>query len=119
MATTAEHNQLIKICFDGSKHLKHVLSQDEIRQMTVIENRFPLTKLPVCGNCERLAMWSQGMQATCRHCGTITKSPITYATYLASGYDVDQTGATAKEIMNKSSIIREKVLPDYRIGGRS
>lgn len=118
MATTAEHNQLIKVILDGSKHLKHVMTQEEIKQMTIIENRFPLTKLPVCGHCERLAMWSVGMQATCRHCGSITKNPITYSTYLASGYDVDTTGATAKDVMSKSNLIRERILPDYGIGGK-
>lgn len=117
MATTQEHNQLVKICFDGSKHLKHVLSQEDIMQMTLIENRFPLTKLPVCGGCERLAYWSAGMQATCKHCGTITKNPITYSTYLASGYDVDTTGATAKVVMEKSNYIRDRILPIYGIGG--
>lgn len=113
MSTVQQHNEIVKICFDGNKHLKHVLSMDEIRQMTLIENRFPLTKLPICGSCERLGLWSVGMQCTCKHCGTITKNPITYSSYLASGYDVDPTGATAKSVMNQSDIIRDKVLPDY------
>jgi hypothetical protein len=115
VASNQEHNQLIKICFDGNKHLKHVLSSEEIVQMTMIENRFPLTKLPVCGSCERLAMWSAGMQATCRHCGTITKSPVTYSSYLSSGYDVDATGKTAKSVMEKNKKIRELILPEYRM----
>jgi hypothetical protein len=110
---TQQHNQLIKVCFDGSKNLKHVLSMEEINRMTMIEGRFPLTKLPVCSHCERLAMWSRGMQATCTHCGTITKNPITYATYLASGFDVDTTGATAKSVMQASESMREKILPQY------
>ena len=105
MASIQEHNELIKVVFDGNKHLKHVLSADEIRQMTVMENRFPLTKLPVCGHCEKLGMWSKGMQCTCKSCGTITKKPITYSTYLASGYDVDSTGKTAQRVLS--------VLPDY------
>ena len=82
-------------------------------QMTMIENRFPLAKLPVCGGCERLAMWSRGMQATCRHCGTITKNPITYSSYLASGYDVDATGATARTVLGKTGTARSDYLPEY------
>ena len=113
MATVQEHNEIVKICFDGNKHLKHVLSMEEINKMTMIENRFPLTKLPVCGHCEKLAFWSQGMMATCKHCGTITKSPITYSSYLASGYDVDNTGHTAKNVMGKIEERRDKILPDY------
>jgi hypothetical protein len=114
MATVAEHNQIIKMCFDGNKHLKHVLSNEEIRNMTIIENRFPLTKLPVCGSCERLAMWGKGGQGVCRHCGTITKNPITYSSYLASGYDVDQTGTTFRSVAHKSEMVkRDIILPDY------
>ena len=113
MSSVAEHNAFIKVCFDGNKHFKHVLSSHEIAQMTLIENRFPLTKLPVCGSCERLAMWAKGMQGVCRHCGTITRSPITYSSYLASGFDVDTTGATAKSVMNKSPVKRDAILPEY------
>lgn len=115
MATVKEHNELIKVCFDGSKHLKHVLNNDEINNMTMIENRFPLTKLPVCGHCEQLALWSKGMTATCRKCGTITKYPITYSSYLASGYDVD-SGTTAKEVLKYRQGVNA-FLPNYRIGG--
>lgn len=113
MATVQEHNELIKVCFDGNKHLQHVLSMDEIRQMTLIENRFPLTKLPVCGHCERLAYWAKGMQAICKHCGTITKSPITYSSYLASGYDVDPTGHTARQVMSSREEYGRIILPEY------
>jgi hypothetical protein len=81
--------------------------------MTMIENRFPLSKLPVCGGCERLALWGKGMQGICKHCGTITKSPITYSSYLASGYDVDATGATARSVMNQSEVARQELMPDY------
>jgi hypothetical protein len=79
----------------------------------MIEARFPLTKLPVCGSCERLAYWAKGGQAICKHCGTITKTPITYSTYLASGYDVDATGATAKSIMKDEREKRSIILPEY------
>lgn len=113
MSTTQAHNQLIKIMFDGSKNLKHVLSTEEIYKMTMIENRFPLTKLPVCSACERLAYWGKGMQGICKHCGTITKAPITYSSYLASGYDVDPTGQTAKTVMQSEMQKRELILPEY------
>ena len=117
MATTQEHNQLIKVCFDGNKHLKKVLDSEEIRNMTMIEGRFPLTKLPVCGCCEGLALWSHGGQAICRKCGSITKNPITYSSYLAAGYDVDATGQTAKSALLTREQIAEQLLPDYeRLG---
>ena len=91
------------------------MSNDQINKMTLIEDRFPLAKLPVCGGCEGLAMWSAGMSATCTKCGTITKHPVTYATYLANGFDIDQTGETAKKILEQ----REIILPDYaRLEGR-
>lgn len=114
MATTTQHNNLVKICFDGNKHLKHVLSNSEIAQMTLIENRFPLTKLPVCGGCEGLALWSRNKTATCRKCGTITQNPITYSSYLASGYDVDATGKTAKTVLKAEENMRAS-LPEYKI----
>ena len=84
----------------------------------MLEGRFPLTKLPVCGSCEKLALWSRGKQAVCRLCGTITKSPITYSSYLASGYDVDATGETAKKVFNQANMEKERqrrqlILPDY------
>ena len=110
---TKGHNQLIKVVFDGSKHLKHVLSSDEIRQMTMIEGRFPLTKLPVCGHCERLAVWGKNMSGVCRHCGTITRVPITYSNYLSAGYDVDATGDTARRVMCQEKERRDIVLPKH------
>jgi hypothetical protein len=113
VADTQQQNELIKICFDGNKHLKHVLSMQEINQMTMIENRFPLTKLPVCGSCERLAYWGKGMQGICKHCGTITKAPITYSSYLAAGYDVDPTGATARSVMINNEFARKELMPEY------
>lgn len=118
MTTIGQHNQLIKICFDGSNHLKHVLSNEEIKNMTLLEERFPLTKLPVCGCCEKLAMWGKDMCGVCRSCGTITKNPMTYSNYLASGYDIDATGATAREVLNKRQIASALILPDYGIGGK-
>lgn len=109
-----EHNKLINIVFNGNKHLNHVMNNDEIRQMTLIEGRYPLTRLPVCGHCEGLAMWAKGGQAICRKCGTITKNPVTYSSYLASGMDVDPTGATFRGISHQREMRkRDVILPDY------
>lgn len=109
-----DHNKLISVVFDGSKHLKHVLNNEEVRNMTMIEGRYPLTKLPVCGGCEGLAYWSRGGQATCRKCGTITKNPITYSSYLASGYDVDPTGETFRGVAHQGEMMkRDIILPDF------
>jgi hypothetical protein len=103
MATAQQHNNIINVIFDGNKHLKHVLSDQDIAQMTMIEGRFPLTKLPVCGHCEKLGLWhkdsyTQKIVGVCRSCGAITKSPITYSTYLASRMDVDETGDTFRKM---------------------
>jgi hypothetical protein len=123
MASNHQHNQLIKIVFDGNKHLKHVLSDDQIKQMTMIEGRWPLTKSPVCGHCERLGLWHKDSVTgkpvgVCRTCGTITKSPVTYASYLASGMDVDETGHTFRAVdgasRRKDKQNREIYLPDFR-----
>lgn len=80
--------------------------------MTMIENRFPLTKLPVCGSCESLAFWCRG-EAHCKKCGTITKSPVTYSTYLGSGFDIDATGHTARKVLQDEMNKRLMILPDY------
>jgi hypothetical protein len=124
MATTAQHNQIIKVVFDGNKHLKHVLSSQEIKDLTMIENRFPLTKLPVCGHCEKLGLWSQSDGkpiGICKSCGSITKSPITYSTYLASKMDVDQTGDTFRSVDMLSKKIddfnRKVYLHKFNMGG--
>lgn len=79
----------------------------------MIEDRFPLAKLPVCGHCEGLALWSKGKTGVCRKCGTITNNPITYSSYLASGYDIDPTGHTAKKALKTREEIKEKYLHEY------
>jgi len=126
MATAAEHNQIIKIKFSGNTHLKHVLSNDEIRQMTMIEGRFPLTKLPVCGHCEKLGLWSRDILndeiiGICKSCGTITKKPITYSTYLASKQDVDETGDTFRRMAtidkDRDYVNRFIYLPEFNMNG--
>lgn len=113
MASVLEHNQLIKICFDGSKHLKHVMTSEEIKKLSIIEGKYPMTRLPVCGSCEKLAYWHKNGTAYCPSCGTITKSPITYAQYLASGYDVDATGQTARMALETERSKRAVILPEY------
>lgn len=121
-----KHHNILKVIFDGNKHLKHVLSDNEITQMTLIENRFPLTKLPVCGHCEKLGLWSKDVLTqkpigVCRSCGAITKRPLTYSTYLASKMDVDATGDTFRRMANLDKKLdtynRNVFLHDYGIGG--
>ena len=111
MASIAQHNTLMKVVFDGSKHLKHVMTSEQINKVTLYEHRYPLSRMPVCGHCEKLAYWHRGGTAYCPFCGTYTKKPITYSSYLASGYDIDQT--TARWMLDKEKKVRAKVLPDY------
>jgi hypothetical protein len=123
--SVAKHHNILKYVFNGNKHLKHVLSDEDIKQMTLIENRFPLTKLPVCGHCEKLGLWSRGSKGepvgVCRVCGTITKHPITYSTYLSKKMDVDPTGDTFRRMLNTEKKREEKkrilYLHDFKIGG--
>jgi len=103
-----DHNSLMKVVFNGNKHLNHVMTSDQIQKSDLLESRYPLTRMPVCGHCERLAYWN-ATNAYCPHCGTVTKKPVTYSTYLASGYDVD-TGIASK-MMELDR--RRKILPDY------
>lgn len=49
------NNKLLKI-FNDNKHIKHILTNDDIKRMCFVEGRYPFTRLPVCNNCERLAM---------------------------------------------------------------
>jgi hypothetical protein len=122
LATAKQHNQIMNYVFEGNKHLKHVLTDDDIKQMTMIEGRFPLTKLPVCGHCEKLGLWhrdpyTQKNVGVCRSCGAVTKKPVTYSSYLASGYDVDATGTTFRQMAmvekNKELVKRFIYLPDF------
>jgi hypothetical protein len=113
LASVAEHNQLLKVCFDGNKHLKHVMTSNEIHKMTLIEEKYPLSRLPVCGGCEKLAYWHHNHTAYCPSCGTITKVPITYASYLASGYDVDATGNTARMVLEKERSKRSLIIRNF------
>jgi hypothetical protein len=112
--STKKHHDIIKVIFNGNKHLKHVLSSEEVRQLTLVENRFPLTKLPVCGHCEKLGLWSKDSITkrpigVCKSCGSITQQPITYSTYLASKMDVDPTGDTFKRML-----VTERKIDNYK-----
>ena len=104
-----DHNTLMKIVFDGNKHLKHVMTADEVQKSVHLENRYPLSRMPVCGHCERLALWTRNKQAFCEYCGTYTRTPVTYSSYLASGYDVDKGIANRMMELDK----RNKILPSY------
>ncbi len=114
MATVAEHNQIMKCVLDGSKHLKHVMDSKQVAKVGFLENRYPATRLPVCGHCEKLAFWHTGGQAFCPACGTYTMKAITYSTYLASGYDVDPSCATSRKMFELEKKKRERFLPIYR-----
>lgn len=114
MATEKQHNQIIGYHFNGNKHLNHVLSDKEILDMTVIEGRFPLTKLPVCAHCEKLGLWTKDYLTKkpcgyCRSCGSITRSPVTYSTYLAQKMDIDATGESFKNMLEV-----DKKYEDYK-----
>lgn len=83
----------IYTCIAGERlHGRHFLTGDLVRKMTLIENRYPLAKLPMCGRCEKAALWTGtedgGMAGYCEECGTTTTNPITYAEYLSQGHDL-------------------------------
>lgn len=113
MASIAQHNNLLKCMVGGQAHFRHILTNDRIAKMTMLEGRYPITRLPVCEHCERLAMWSgknvKGEKiGTCPHCGTRTVNPFTYAEYLMHGYDVDKSDgreATGIEMRARNRIL--------------
>ncbi len=111
MATIDKHNQIIKVNFGQGKHFQHVLTNKDIQRMTMLEGRYPVSRLPVCSGCERVAYWGHGGQGVCPECGTITKDPITLSEYMAKGYDIDRTGLgrDTKDEMNN----RDVILPAY------
>jgi len=121
---TKEHNNLIAKCYEGNPHLKHVLTVEDINKMSMIEGRFPLTRLPVCSHCEKLGMWSHDANneavGICLACGSITRRPMTYSEYLAKGYDVDKTGENFRKMAQTDKDFRENtklILPNYKMRG--
>jgi len=122
MATDLQHNNLIVKVLDGNKHVKHVLTTEEVKKLTMIEGRFPLTKLPVCNHCEKLGLWDRDRLTNkiigrCKSCGSISYNPITYATYLTQNLDVDATGETFRKTLfvdrKIDSYKRMVYLPDF------
>jgi len=87
------------------------MTNEQIQKLTLYESRYPLSRLPVCGHCEKLAFWHKDGTAYCPSCGTYTQSPITYSTYLASGYDIDAT--TAGQMLKMERDRKSAILPDY------
>lgn len=95
MKTPYSKTNRIYKCISGDKpHYKHFLTGPMVRKMTVIENRYPITQLPVCGYCEKAAMWTKNaanqMVGWCENCGTTTDKPITYSEYLLRGEDLPE-----------------------------
>lgn len=85
-------NKLYKVINGSRSHYRHMLTDDTVRRMTMVENRCSVAKQPMCGFCERVALWNRGPDgrpvAYCHACGSTTLNPITYAEYLANGYDL-------------------------------
>jgi Zn ribbon nucleic-acid-binding protein len=123
MATINQHNNLLLKVFDENKHVKHVLKNEDIKRMAVVEGRFPFSKLPVCNHCEKLGMWHRDSLGNpvgfCNACGTISKKAMTYSEYLAKGLDIDETGANfralAQKDKDKEKANRIVYLPEYNI----
>lgn len=121
-----EHNNLIYKCYEGNPHIKHILLNDDINRIAMIEGRFPLTKFPVCSHCESLGLWHTDKNnkevCVCTKCGTYTKNPMTYSEYLATGYDVDKTGETFRNTLKKDRDLRKRkellYLPEYNNIGK-
>ncbi len=106
-----QNDFLFKVMHD-QKHMKHILTQKDIKQMAFVEARYPVAKLPVCSHCERLAMWGTNGIAVCTHCGTTTLKPITLAEYYVKGYDLDGATGEDKAQVKHERIAREILLPE-------
>lgn len=76
----------------GSLHARKVFTNDLVQRMSIIENRYPVAKLPMCERCERAALWHHNEKGEgvgyCKMCGTTTVNPMTYGEYLAQGEDL-------------------------------
>lgn len=114
MADPREHNNFIYRVMSDQKHLKHVLTQEDIARMTMIEGRYPISKLPVCSHCEGLAMWGKGMIGVCTKCGTTTLNPITLSEYYLKGYDLDGvTGEDRAQVTHERNA-RKEIIPEFK-----
>lgn len=110
-----KNRDFLKISYND-KHIKHCLSVEKVNEMTQVEKRYPMARLPVCNHCEALALWSRPLEdgratGTCLKCGTITIDPINLAEYLVSGYDLpmDMSAETKEEIKVKRSLIVDEL----------
>ena len=104
--------EILKIS-DNAKFKKHILTNEHITEMTMIEKRYPIMRLPVCGHCEKPALWSKTngeRTATCMICGTITKNPIKLSEYLIQGHDLPLSMSSEKkeEIKAKRAVSLEE-----------
>lgn len=85
-------NRIYKCIAGETLHWRHFLTGPMVRRMTLIENRYPVTQLPMCGNCEKAAMWHHNTQGDmvgwCEECNTTTVNPITFSEYLVEGYNL-------------------------------
>lgn len=105
----------LKISYND-KHMKHVLSVEKVNEMTQVERRYPMSRLPVCNHCEALALWSRPLEngnrtGTCLKCGTVTVNPISLAEYLVAGYDLpmDMSAKEKEEIKVKRSLVVDEL----------
>ena len=89
------NDDILKIS-TNDKHMKHILTNKRVEEMTMVQKVFPITGLPVCGHCEGLGFWGKvkvgnnmgTKTGTCWMCGTVTLNPVTYGEYLVAGYDL-------------------------------
>jgi hypothetical protein len=89
-----------------------MLTNDTVRLMTMVEGRCPIAKQPMCGWCERVALWGRGadgsMVAYCHVCGSTTSKPMTYSEYIANGYDipeVERKSPRGKELLQVQKLL--------------
>lgn len=116
MASIAEHNDEIRTIFQSNKHYRHILTVDKINEMANIEKRYPVSKFPVCGHCERTGLWGKDKVTKkpacyCSACGTVTKNPITLSEYYIQGYDIDGAGFSGKNDARREKQARNIIIP--------
>lgn len=90
----AKTNKIYKCILGDQPFYKHFLTGPMLRKMTAIENRYPITQVPVCAYCEKGAMWTQTasgeMAGYCENCGTTTVHPVTLSEYLVRGENMPE-----------------------------